>query len=444
MRVAYGPMGSAGRLVAAAVAIAAALVVTASASAAVPGRSFTAVADGFVSATAPRTSYGRARLLQVRARPAARAYLRFQVAGLGGDVATARLRVFVSRGRGTLQVRAVARRRWSERSLTFRSAPRLGRLIASARVKRGWRTFDVGRLVRAAGRVDLALVASNGSVTLSSREGRSKPRLLVTTAPVLLAAGDIASCTETGDTATAALLKAVPAATIAALGDLAYESGTPAEFASCYGPTWGVYKARTHPAVGNHEYGTPGAAGYFGYWGAAAGGAGGYYSYNLGSWHVVVLNSNCGFVACSAGSVQETWLRADLAAHSAKCTLAYWHHPLFSSTPGTANPAVRPLWQALYDAGADVVLTGHAHNYQRYAPQSPSGAADPSRGIREFVVGTGGKARHLVGAPIPNRQTANDATFGVLRLTLLDGGYRWRFVPQAGGVFREAGSAACH
>ena len=436
-------MSGASKVAAVAAAIAAA-VVTATSAAAAPSRSFAAVADGYVSATSPRTSYGRARLLEVRARPAARAYLRFRLGGLGGDVATAQLRVFVRRGRGTLQVRAVASRRWSERSLTFRRAPRLGRLIATARVGRGWRTFDVGRLVRAAGRVDLAVVAAKGSVILASRESRSKPRLLVTTAPVLLAAGDVASCSETGDTATAALLKLVPAATIAALGDLAYESGTAAEFANCYGPTWGVYKARTRPATGNHEYETVGAAGYFGYWGPAAGNAGGYYSYGLGNWHVVVLNSNCGFVACSAGSAQEAWLRADLAAHPAKCTLAYWHHPLFSSTPGTANPAVRPLWQALYDAGADVVVVGHAHNYQRFAPQSPSGAADPVRGIREFVVGTGGKARHLVGAPIPNQQVANDATFGVLRLSMLGNGYRWRFVPVAGGVFRDAGSATCH
>ena len=409
-------------------------------------QTFSATADGYVSAAAPTTTFGRARTLRVRARPAMRAYLRFKIARLQGDVASATLRVFVtSRSRATLQVRAVAGRAWSERSLRYRSAPRVGRLVASAAVRRGWRSISVGPLVTREGTVNLALVASRGAVSIASRETRAKPRLLVATAPVLAAAGDIADCASTGDEATAALLQAMPTATIAALGDLAYESGTPAEFANCYGPSWGRYKARTHPAVGNHEYQTPAAAGYFGYWGAAAGNpAAGYYSYDLGSWHVVALNSNCAVVACSAGSLQETWLRGDLAAHAAKCTLAYWHHPVFSSTAGTASAAVRPLFQALYDAGADVVLTGHAHNYQRFAPQSPAGAADPARGIREWVVGTGGAARHLVGAPIPNQEVANDSTYGVLRLTLLPSGYRWRFVPQAGGVFADSGSGVCH
>ena len=316
-------------------------------------------------------------------------------------------------------------------------------MVASARVSRGWRAVDVSSAVRGPGVVDLALVAPHGTLSIASRETRLKPALLVTTAPVLLAAGDIASCDSNGDEATAALLKGT--ATIAAVGDLAYESGTTAEFNSCYGPSWGRYKARTHPALGNHEYLTPGAAGYFGYWGAAAGAPGaGYYSYDLGSWHVAVLNSNCSFVDCAAGSLQATWLRTDLAQHPARCTLAYWHHPLFSSTAGTPNPAVQPLWQALYDAGADVVLTGHAHNYQRFAPQAPSGAADPARGIREFVVGTGGKARHSVGVPIANQETADDSTFGVLKLTLLPDGYRWRFMPTAGGVFADSGSGACH
>jgi hypothetical protein len=428
-----------------AAAPAAALHGAAAGTAATSVQAFTASADGFVSAGAPNASYGRARSLRLRAQPVERAYLRFRVAGLRGDVASARLRVFVTRsGRGTLQVRAVVRRRWTERSLRYRTAPRLARTVATAHVSRGWRSFDVSSLVRQAGVVELALVAPRGAVSVASRETRSKPTLLVNTAPVLLAAGDIASCDSNGDEATAALLRGVPA-TIAAIGDLAYESGTPAEFANCYGPSWGRFRSSTHPALGNREYLTAGAAGYFGYWGASAGTVGaGYYSYDLGSWHIVVLNSNCAFVACSAGSLQETWLRADLAQHSARCTLAYWHHPLFSSTPGTATPAVQPLWQALYDAGADVVLTGHAHNYQRFAPQSPSGAADTTRGIREFVVGTGGKARHLVGTPIANQQRANDTEYGVLRLTLLAGAYRWRFVPHTGGAFRDAGSGVCH
>jgi hypothetical protein len=438
-----------GRTLAGAAAAASCAALTAavpgSVAAASPAQLFTPVADSFVSATAPRTRYGRVRSLRLRARPPSRAYLRFRVAGLRGGVASARLRVFVAAGsRGKLQVRAVARRRWDERSLSYRTAPALGRVIATGSARPGWRSFDVGALVRESGIVELALVAERGTASVASRETRLKPTLRVETAPLLLAAGDIASCRSDGDEATAALLKGVPA-TIAGLGDLAYPRGSADDFAYCYDPSWGPFRSTTRPAVGNHEYATPGAAAYFDYFGAAAGARGaGYYSYELGSWHVVVLNSNCRFVSCNAGSLQETWLRNDLALHRTRCTLAYFHHPLFSSTLGTATLGVQPLWRALYDAGADLVLNGHAHNYQRFAPQTPAGAADPARGIREFVVGTGGASHHLVGPPIPNQETIDGVTFGVLRLTLLDSGYLWRFVPRSGGLFADAGAGACH
>ncbi|HSB39651.1 MAG TPA: metallophosphoesterase [Gaiellaceae bacterium] len=411
--------------------------------AAAPAQVFVPFADGFVAAGAPRANHGRARALRLQARPSSRAYLRFRVGRLRGAVVSSRLRVFAV-GRGTVEVRAAARRYWNERSLTYRTAPRLGRVVASGPARPGWNSFEVGSLVVGPGTVDLALVARRGTVSVASRETGSSPTLSVETAPVLLAAGDVGSCNSGGDEATAALLGGVPA-TVAALGDLAYPKGTADEFASCYDPSWGRFRPSTRPAAGNHDYATPGAAAYFDYFGAAAGLRGaGYYSYDLGSWHVVVLNSNCRFVACGAGSLQETWLRHDLAEHRAPCTLAYFHHPLFSSTAGTATPAVRPLWQALYDAGADVVLGGHAHNYQRFAPQTPSGAADPARGIREFVVGTGGNSLRFVGPPIANQETADDTTYGVLRLTLLDAGYRWSFVPVAGGAFDDSGAATCH
>jgi hypothetical protein len=183
--------------------------------------------------------------------------------------------------------------------------------------------------------------------------------------PILVAVGDIASCSSDGDEATAALLDGL-SGTIATLGDHAYRSGTPQEFADCYDPSWGRHKDRTRPAPGNHDYETSGAAGYFDYFGAAAGEPGkGYYSYDLGTWHIVVLNSNCSQVGgCGEGTPQEQWLREDLAAHPATCTLAYWHHPLFSSgTEHGGNESMQPVWQALYDAGADVVLAGHEHNY---------------------------------------------------------------------------------
>ncbi len=263
--------------------------------------------------------------------------------------------------------------------------------------------------------------------------------------PVLVAAGDIAGCGQVGDTATAALIAAT-VGTVAVLGDAVYNNGSPAQFASCYGPTWGRFKGRTRPAIGNHEYRTPGAAGYFNYFGAQAGPRGqGWYSYDLGRWHLIVLNSNCSKVACGKGSEQERWLRADLAAHANTCTLAYWHHPRFSSDNRHGNwPSVGAFWDALYDYGADLVLAGHAHVYERFAPQTPWGAADPAFGIRQFIVGTGGNGLYGFRGVKPNSQLRNASAFGVLNLTLRSGGYDWRFLPQAGKTFTDAGSAACH
>ncbi|MFL5947946.1 MAG: DNRLRE domain-containing protein [Gaiellaceae bacterium] len=412
--------------------------------AALPSQVFTPVADGYVSADAPTASYGRAQALQLRADPRSRAYLRFHVGGLRGGVGSADLRVLVTSGRASVQVRAITRGRWSERTLRLRTAPALGRVVARGSARRGWTSFDVSSAMRGPGAVQLALVATRGSVSIASRETPSRPRLRLGIAPLVLAAGDIASCRSGGDEATAALLAGVPA-TIAALGDLAYPRGTADEVADCYDPSWGIFRARTRPAAGNHDYATPGAAPYFDYWATLAGLPGaGYYSYELGGWHVVVLNSNCRFVACHPGSAQETWLRSDLAQHRTRCTLAYFHHPLFSSTAGTATTAVQPLWQDLYKAGADVVLNGHAHNYQRFAPQAPLGAADPKRGIREFVVGTGGVSHHLLGPPLANQENMDDTSFGVLRLMLLETAYAWEFEPSEGGVFTDSGTGECH
>lgn len=264
--------------------------------------------------------------------------------------------------------------------------------------------------------------------------------------PVVLAAGDIASCIRPGDERTATLLDAYPAATVATLGDTAYENGTAGEFAKCYGPTWGRAKKRTRPAVGDHEYGTPGAAGYFGYFGAAAGDPGkGYYSYDLGRWHVVVLNSNCLVIGgCGPNSPETLWLRADLAADPSPCTLAYWHRPRFSS--GTQGPRVKmtTFWEALYDDGAELVLGGDDHLYERFAPQTAAGAFDQARGIRQFVVGTGGKSFSPFGSIQPHSEARNSSTFGVLKLSLLAGSYTWEFIPVAGWTFVDRGKGTCH
>jgi hypothetical protein len=263
---------------------------------------------------------------------------------------------------------------------------------------------------------------------------------------VLIGAGDIADCSDlAGAEATAKLLEANPG-TVMALGDLAYPNGSAENF-KCYDKTWGRVKNRTRPAVGNHEFHSAGATYYFQYFGAAAGDpATGYYSYELGSWHIVVLNSECTEVGgCEAGSPQEKWLRADLAAHPVACTLAYFHKPRFSS--GLAHgddPDVAPLWQALYDANAELVLNGHDHDYERFAPQDPNGKSDPRRGIREFVVGTGGKSHRLFGIHKPNSEVRNDDTYGVLKLTLKPNGYDWEFLPEAGKSFTDSGSGSCH
>ena len=262
---------------------------------------------------------------------------------------------------------------------------------------------------------------------------------------VLIGAGDIAGCTSSADAATAALVAHNPG-TVITLGDNAYESGTAQEFSACFGPTWGRVKGRIRPAVGNHEYLTPGAAPYFSYFGSAAGPKGkGWYSYDAGAWHVIVLNANCDQVNCKKGSEQEKWLRADLAAHNNKCTLAYWHQARFVSDDNHGStPDVGPFWDALYQYNADLVLSAHAHVYERFAPQNPSGKADSARGIREIVVGTGGESHYGFAATMPNSQVRDASTFGVLKLTLHGSSYDWHFLPASGKGFSDSGTGWCH
>ena len=254
---------------------------------------------------------------------------------------------------------------------------------------------------------------------------------------------DPASCQQA---ATSDVLLRRQYATVLALGDLQYDEGTRGAFAGVYGPSWGRVRARTHPVPGNHEYETPGAAGYFAYFGARAGSRGrGWYSFDVGSWHLVALNSNCAEIGgCGIGSAQGRWLRADLARHPRRCTLAFWHHPRFSSGNRYGdNPVTAGLWRALQDVGADVVLVGHEHGYERIGPLSATGLVDRTRGIRSFVVGTGGRSHYGFRDPIPGSEVRDASSFGVLELTLGAGRYTWRFRP-AVGSFADAGSASCH
>ena len=262
---------------------------------------------------------------------------------------------------------------------------------------------------------------------------------------VLVGAGDIATCDGSKDERTGELLDSI-AGTVFTAGDNAYESGTAQEFATCYDPAWGRVKDRTRPAPGNHEYNVPAATGYFGYFGSAAGKPGeGYYSYELGAWHVVSLNSNCEIVSCAAGSPQYVWLENDLASHPARCTLAYFHHPRFSSGRRYGSSlATRPFWALLYKYNAEIVVSGHEHNYERFAPQTADGVLDKEHGIREFVVGTGGAEPYGFGTPIENSEVRQTGTFGVLQLMLFKSRYEWKFISVPGDTFTDSGSDVCH
>lgn len=260
---------------------------------------------------------------------------------------------------------------------------------------------------------------------------------------MLVGAGDIGRCGRPGPELTARLLDTIPG-TIFTTGDNAYPDGTADDFLECYEPTWGRLKARTRPSPGNHEYRTPEAAGYFEYFGANAGDSNlGYYSFDVGDdWHVISLNSE---IDMDVGSPQEQWLRADLAANDEPCTVAYWHKPLFNSGARYGNiPRSKPLWDALYEFGAEIVLNGHEHLYERFAPQDPDGRPDPSRGIRQFTVGTGGASHYQFATPLPTSEARSDQTYGVLKLTLYPTSYQWEFVPVEGATFTDQGSEACH
>jgi hypothetical protein len=306
----------------------------------------------------------------------------------------------------------------------------------------------------------LLLTACSGSPPPPAQGGRStSPATSPSSDPVIAAAGDIAcdpdiSAFNAGNGTRAAcrqrytadLLTAGTYAAVLVLGDIQYEIGELDDFRRSYAHSWGQVKDITYPVPGNHEYSTPRAAGYFAYFGARAGDpTRGYYSFDVGSWHLIALNSNCGAVGgCGRGSPQERWLRSDLAAHDTMCTLAYWHHPRFSSGLHGDDETYDAFWRALYAARADVVLAGHDHDYERFAPQSPSGKADEARGIREFVVGTGGRSRYPFRLPRPNSEVRNFGTFGVLALTLHASSYDWRFVPEEGKTFADSGRGDCH
>ncbi len=310
---------------------------------------------------------------------------------------------------------------------------------------------DVVRLVRQSVALTLALVlasCTNDSPTQPMLTASYvTPTGLVTANPpqIFIGAGDISSCGNSGDEATAQIIDTIPG-TVYLLGDNVYDTGNITTFNNCYNPNWGRFKNRTKPSAGNHEYNDNGAAGYFAYFGAAAGDPSkGYYSYDLGLWHIIVLNSN---ISRTAGSAQDTWLASDLAAHPNQCTLSYWHHPLYSSggsgSAGQSNSSMRPFWDRLYAAHADLVLNGHRHFYDRMQLMKPDGSADPANGIRTIIAGMGGIGGGSVSSVFPTSQVRNGDTRGVIKLYLYDDSYAWKFLPVAGKTFTDSGSTACH
>jgi calcineurin-like phosphoesterase family protein len=257
--------------------------------------------------------------------------------------------------------------------------------------------------------------------------------------PTVVAVGDLCG-SPTSCTPTAKLVQTIRPTAVLPLGDNAYEDGTLEQYDAYYDPNWGRFKSITHPTTGNHEYHTPEAAGYFSYFGRQAPAA--YYSYNLGAWHLIAIGAMAG-VPAGAGSAEEKWLRADLAAHRNRCVLAYWHEPRWSAGSVHGNDSSSAaLWRDLFAAHADIVINGHEHNYQRYAPLNPSGSLAPN-GIREFVVGTGGWGHYDFATTTPMPQVRNNTDYGVLKLTLHRASYDWKFVPVAGGSFTDYGSTSC-
>jgi alkaline phosphatase len=297
------------------------------------------------------------------------------------------------------------------------------------------------------GSMALAVLVACVAAALTAVPGSGQTRTVT-----LVGAGDIASCSQSNDSATARLLGNIPG-TVFTLGDNVYPYGSAANFRNCYDPTWGRYKKRTKPALGNHEYYdqnfnmTTEAGPYFDYFGRRAGGRGkGYYSYDRGAWHIVVLNSTCDKVGgCGRRSPQGRWLRNDLANNPSRCTMAYWHRPLYSTGTNVAGPDVKPFWRTLHARDADLIVNGHAHRYERFAPMTPGGTRSAD-GIRQIVAGTGGAGggSEISYADAPNLQRVQTDVYGVLRLSLRSDSYAWKFVRAAGKDFTDSGTTTCH
>jgi hypothetical protein len=419
---------------------------------------FSADADAWVDESSPDQNNGSDDSLRTDGESDAKieSFIRFTVTGISGFVQSAQLRVYASsndsRDGPAVYLTDTS---WEESEITWNTRPAIksGAIDNKAQIgSQSWVEYDVTSQVTADGIFSFVLVAdSSDGIAFSAREDDFPPELVITLgtespftptpvlpagAEVLVGAGDIASCDYEGDEMTVQLLDAI-AGTVFTTGDNAYSDGTSTEFADCYEPTWGRHKDRTKPVPGGHDYHTPDAAGYFQYFDDIPE----YYAYDLGSWRIYALNSE---VDISLGGPQVTWLQADLAENPRQCVLAYWHRPRWSSgSEHGRDPTVQTLWEVLHEAGAELVLNGHEHNYERFMPMNAEGEPDPA-GLREIVVGTGGADLYDFDTPLPTSEVRDASTSGVLRLILRESGYDWQFIPVAGSTFTDSGSAECH
>lgn len=463
-------------------------------------RIFLPIADSYVIETSPSANYGTSTQIRVDGSPLVRSYLKFNVENISGQVVNATLRIFANSSQSTgFSVHKVSDNTWIETGIVYTNAPSFDTTSSGASgplTAGNWYTVDITSLISGNGTYSIALLTSNTTAeSLASRESANAPQLTVveetsvtptptptpssvptptpttsltptpTSSPqpgdvIIAAVGDMVC--GAGSTGAACkqmevsnLILAMNPQAFLALGDVQYESGEYNDFINFYEPSYGRLNSVVKPSVGNHEYNDPSASGptQIGYWdyfngiGNFSGVAGdrdkGYYSFDLGDWHMIALNTNCSKAGgCGVGSPQETWLRSDLAQSTKSCTLAYYHHPLYSSG-GRATTGSVYLWKALYDYHADVILTGHDHTYERFAYMDANGNLDPN-GIREFVVGTGGRNHtHFVSAA-PNSEVFDDTSFGALKMILGSGSYNWEFVPIPGNTFVDSGSNTCH
>ena len=468
------------------------------AQAAVQQYSFNPTADTHVRSDNPNANFGANVALEVDGSPLKVVYLKFDLSSLlGKTLQAAKLRFYVvDSTSGQIAIKQVENTSWDELSMTYTTRATPGSLITTFNggTSGSWVEVDVtagvnGRLGQI---VSFALDETNSNgLDFSSREATiNKPLLILDiedtvnpTATSVPLPTDVPTATPTGvvvaDSVIAAagdmvadlaktpsskhkevsdLIFQMNPTAVFALGDVQYESGEYSNFIKYYDPTWGRFVDKTYPAVGNHEYLTSGAAGYYDYYTQKFGGEGntsrrpgarnqGYYSFDLGSWHIISLNTQCSKAGgCGVGSPQEKWLRADLAAYPNQCVLAFWHIPLYSSG-GRANQNSKAFVQALYDYNADLILTGHDHTYERFAPQDANAKRDDLRGIINFVVGTGGKNFTSFPTTAPNSLVRNNNTMGVLRVTLRQASYDFQFVRanySGNGTFTDSGTVQCH